>query len=47
MREMDNEYTDSEVELMLQTLDLNHSGRVTYEEFKKVFIGDIRATQSM
>lgn len=47
MREMDSEYTDSEVDLMLQTLDLNHSGKVTFEEFKKVFIGDIRATQSM
>lgn len=47
MREMDEEYTDNEVELMLQTLDLNNSGKVTFEEFKKVFIGDIRATQSM
>eukprot|EP00956_Cyclotella_meneghiniana_P000622 scaffold674_cov63-Cyclotella_meneghiniana.AAC.9 len=47
MREFDKEYTDNEVELMMQTLDLNRSGRVTFEEFKKVFIGDIRATQSM
>ena len=47
MREFDKDYTDNEVELMMQTLDLNRSGRVTFEEFKEVFIGDIRATQSM
>ena len=47
MLEMDKNYTDNEVDMMLETLDLNSSGKVTFEEFKKVFIGDIRATQSM
>jgi hypothetical protein len=47
MREMDKDYTDDELEKMMETLDLNHSGRVTFDEFKKVFIGDIRTTQSM
>jgi Ca2+-binding EF-hand superfamily protein len=47
MRDMDPEYTDNEVEMMLKTLDLSISGKVTFDEFKKVFIGDIRTTQSM
>ena len=47
MRQMDKDYTDSEVENMMQTLDLSDNGRVSFDEFKKVFIGDIRTTQSM
>jgi len=47
MREMDKDYTDDEVEAMMQTLDLSVNGRCTFDEFKKVFIGDIRTTQSM
>ena len=47
MREMDKDYSDDEIEKMMETLDLNHSGKVTFDEFKKVFIGDIRTTQSM
>eukprot|EP00804_Cyclotella_cryptica_P005112 CCRYP_011544-RA/>CCRYP_011544-RA protein AED:0.07 eAED:0.07 QI:492/0.66/0.75/1/1/1/4/67/746 len=47
MREMDEDYSDDEIEKMMETLDLNHSGKVTFDEFKKVFIGDIRTTQSM
>lgn len=47
MREMDRDYSDIEVEMMMQTLDLNHNGRVGFDEFTKVFIGDIRTTQSM
>ena len=47
MRHMDKNYTDNEVELMMKTLDLSNSGTITFDEFKKVFIGDIRTTQSM
>ncbi len=47
MRAMDKDYTDNEVDLMMQTLDLSKSGKISFDEFKKVFIGDIRATQSM
>ena len=47
MRNMDKDYTDGEVKMMMQTLDLSKDGKITFDEFKKVFIGDIRTTQSM
>ena len=47
MRSKDKDYTDEEVEAMMRTLDLSGDGKVHYDEFVKVFIGDIRATQSM
>ena len=47
MRSMDKDYTDNEVTAMMNTLDLSHDGKVSFDEFRKVFIGDIRATQSM
>jgi len=47
MRSMDEDYTDQEVDMMMHTLDLSRDGKVLYDEFVKVFIGDIRATQSM
>jgi len=47
MRCMDTDYTDQEIVAILQTLDLSGDGEVNYDEFVKVFIGDIRATQSM
>lgn len=47
MRSMDKDYTDREVDAMMNTLDLSNDGKVLYDEFVKVFIGDIRATQSM
>ncbi|KAL9187727.1 hypothetical protein ACHAXT_006105 [Thalassiosira profunda] len=47
MRSMDKEYTDNEIQMMMQTLDLSKDGKVTFDEFVKVFIGDIRTTQSM
>ncbi len=47
MRSMDKDYTDQEIDVMMHTLDLSGDGKVSYEEFVKVFIGDIRATQSM
>lgn len=47
MRSMDKDYTDQEIQTMMQTLDLSGDGKVLYDEFVKVFIGDIRATQSM
>ena len=47
MRSMDKDYTDGEVDAMMHTLDLSNDGKVRYDEFVKVFIGDIRATQSM
>eukprot|EP00985_Skeletonema_marinoi_P015078 scaffold7689_cov117-Skeletonema_marinoi.AAC.3 len=47
MRSMDEDYTDQEVDMMMHTLDLSRDGKVLYDEFVKVFIGDIRATRSM
>jgi len=47
MRLLDEDYTNDEVKAMMQTLDLSKDGKVTYNEFAKVFIGDIRATASM
>ena len=47
MRTLDKDYTDSEVQAMMHTLDLSKDGRVSFDEFKKVFVGDIRTTQSM
>lgn len=47
MRNMDREYTDEAVQLMMQTLDLSKVGKITFDEFEKMFIGNIRTTQSM
>jgi serine/threonine protein kinase len=47
MRELNPEYTDTEIEEVIQTLNLTNSGTVTFDEFKKVFIGDIRTSASM
>eukprot|EP00585_Thalassiosira_rotula_P005854 CAMPEP_0196159362 /NCGR_PEP_ID=MMETSP0910-20130528/46283_1 /TAXON_ID=49265 /ORGANISM="Thalassiosira rotula, Strain GSO102" /LENGTH=938 /DNA_ID=CAMNT_0041424281 /DNA_START=104 /DNA_END=2920 /DNA_ORIENTATION=- len=47
MRNMDKDYTDGEVLMMMEMLDLTKDGKVTYEEFEKMFIGDIRTTRSM
>lgn len=48
MRELHPGYTDEEIAEILQTLSLtSKTGRVTFEEFKKVFIGDKRTSDSM
>ena len=47
MRNMDKDYTEKEVLMMMQTLDLSKDGKVSFDEFVKVFIGNIRTTQSM
>jgi len=47
MRDLDKNYTDNEVQMMMQTLDLEKTGKISYQEFEKIFIGDIRTTQSM
>jgi len=46
MREFSSSYSDAEVDALIQTLDLTNSGTVTYDEFKKVFIVDIKASGS-
>lgn len=47
MRNMDPNYTDKEVLMMIQTLDLSNDGAITFDKFEKVFVGNIRTTQSM
>ena len=47
MRDMDPDYTDDEVREIIQVLDLTNSGVVGFDEFKKVFVGDIRTSESM
>jgi serine/threonine protein kinase len=47
MRELNEHYTDEEIEEVLQAVDLTTSGTISFDEFKKVFIGDIRTAGSM
>lgn len=47
MKSLDANYTDNEVQMMMSTLDLQKNGKISYQEFEKIFIGDIRTTQSM
>jgi len=47
LREMDPTYTDEEIQDVIKALDLTNSGNVNYDEFKKVFIADIRTSASI
>jgi Ca2+-binding EF-hand superfamily protein len=47
MRELNPEYTDEEIQEMTDALDTTKTGYVTFDEFRKVFIGDIRTSASM
>lgn len=47
MRELNPGYTDDEIKEMIQTLDLVNSGSVTYEQFEKIFVADIRKSASI
>lgn len=47
MRELNPEYTDDEIMELLRVLDLNYSGRISFDEFKKLFIADIRTSASI
>ena len=47
MRDMDPEYTDKEVMDIIRALDLTNSGSIGFDEFKKVFVGNIRTSASM
>ena len=47
MRNMNRDHKEKEVLLMMKTLDLSKDGNITFDEFVKVFIGNIRTAQSM
>jgi len=47
MRDMDPRYTDEEVQDIMEALDMTNNGTVSFDEFKKVFVADIRTSASM
>jgi len=47
MRELNPDYTDEEILEIIRTLDLTKSGDVNFDEFKKVFVADIRKSASI
>mmetsp|Transcript_13551 Transcript_13551/g.19998 ORF Transcript_13551/g.19998 Transcript_13551/m.19998 type:complete len:784 (-) Transcript_13551:263-2614(-) len=47
MRDMDPEYTDEEIEDVIRMMDLTDSNTVCFDEFRKVFVADIRASASI
>jgi serine/threonine protein kinase len=47
MRELNPEYTDEEIDEVMQSLNLTDSGVITFAEMKKALIGDKQASASM
>jgi hypothetical protein len=47
MRDMDPEFTDEEVRNLIKSLDFTNSGAVSFEEFTKAFIANIRTSASI
>jgi serine/threonine protein kinase len=47
MRDMDPEYTDNEIAELFNIMDLTNSGTVSFEEFRKVFVADLRTSASI
>lgn len=47
MRDMDKAYTDEDVQALMQVIDLTNSGDITFDEFKKVFIANIKTSASI
>jgi hypothetical protein len=47
LREMDPEYTDDEIQSVIKVMDLTGSGSVSFDEFKKVFVANVRTSAAM
>jgi len=47
MRDMDPAYTDDEIQEVIRIMDLTGSGTICFDEFRKVFVADIRASASI
>mmetsp|Transcript_12786 Transcript_12786/g.27650 ORF Transcript_12786/g.27650 Transcript_12786/m.27650 type:complete len:823 (-) Transcript_12786:77-2545(-) len=47
MRSMDRDYTDEEIQEVMEVIDLTNSGDITFDEFKKVFIANIKTSASI
>ena len=47
MRDMDKDYTDDEIQKVMNVVDLTGSGDICFEEFCKVFIANIKTSASI
>ena len=47
MRKLDPGYTQEEIEEIVKDLDIRQSGKISFEDFKKIFIADIRTADAM
>ena len=47
MRDMDKDYTAEEIQEVMDVVDLTGSGDVSYDEFCKVFIANIKTSASI
>jgi CRP-like cAMP-binding protein len=47
MRELDEDFTDAEITDIIKTLNLTGSGTVSFDEFQKVFVANIRTSGSI
>jgi serine/threonine protein kinase len=47
LREMDPDYTDEEIQSVIKVMDLTASGSVSFDEFKKVFVANVRTSAAM
>ena len=47
MRDMDKDYTDDEIQEVMDVVDLTGSGDISFEEFCKVFIANIKTSASI
>lgn len=47
MRDMDKDYTDEEIQEVMDVVDLTGSGDICFEEFCKVFIANIKTSASI
>ena len=47
MRDMDKDYTAEEIQEVMDVVDLTGSGDISYDEFCKVFIANIKTSASI
>jgi len=47
MKELNPKYSDEEIRQVLDAIKLTESNRMSFEEFQKVFVADIKASSSM
>lgn len=47
MRDMDKDYTAEEIQEVMDVVDLTGSGDVSFDEFCKVFIANIKTSASI